>query len=161
MCSNVYASWLHLWPSPGSDAITPLCVVMYFEYPACFVLPSTTLDTKTFLFSLHQNPQTHSSAVRLSSSCCLLNSSGFSRISIPGPMECAFLVAGKTYEPVSMLLHVEVYQPAPPTFVPPHPNLKAASCANSSPKPSISPLTNGRNKLMAAPRSKLQNVGGL
>ena len=46
------------------------------------------------------------------------------------------------------------------TLVPPHPNLKAASCANSSPKPSISPLTNGRKRLIAAPRSKLQNVGG-
>lgn len=46
------------------------------------------------------------------------------------------------------------------TFVPPHPNLKAASCANSSPNPSMSPLMNGKNRLIAAPLAKLQNVGG-
>jgi hypothetical protein len=45
--------------------------------------------------------------------------------------------------------------------VPPHPILHAASCANSSPNPSIKPFTNGKNRLIAAPRSKLQNVGGL
>lgn len=47
------------------------------------------------------------------------------------------------------------------TLVPPHPNLNAASCANSSPNPSIKPLTNGRNMLIAAPRNMLQIVGGL
>ena len=46
------------------------------------------------------------------------------------------------------------------TRVPPQPNLKAASCASSSPNPSINPLTNGNNKLIAAPRSKPQKVGG-
>ena len=47
-----------------------------------------------------------------------------------------------------------------PTLYVDHPNLNAASCANSSPKPSISPLTNGNTKFIAAPRSRLQNVGG-
>jgi hypothetical protein len=46
------------------------------------------------------------------------------------------------------------------TFVPDHPNRKAISCAKSSPKPSISPLTNGRNKLIAAPLTKPHIVGG-
>jgi hypothetical protein len=46
------------------------------------------------------------------------------------------------------------------TFVPPHPNLQAASCATSSPKPNIKPFMNGRTKLMAAPLTMLQNVGG-
>lgn len=46
------------------------------------------------------------------------------------------------------------------TFVPPHPNLKAASCANSSPNPNISPFTNGKNRLIAALLAKLQKVGG-
>ena len=46
------------------------------------------------------------------------------------------------------------------TFVPPQPNLKAASCANSSPNPNIKPLMNGRSRLIAAPRSKPHNVGG-
>ena len=40
------------------------------------------------------------------------------------------------------------------------PSLNAASCASNSPKPSISPLTNGSNKFIAAPRSRDQNVGG-
>jgi hypothetical protein len=47
------------------------------------------------------------------------------------------------------------------TFVPPQPNLNAASCANNSPNPSIIPLTNGRSRLMAAPRIRPHNVGGL
>jgi hypothetical protein len=47
------------------------------------------------------------------------------------------------------------------TFVPLHPNLNATSFATSSPKPSISPLTNGNNKFMAAPRRRPQSVGGL
>jgi hypothetical protein len=46
------------------------------------------------------------------------------------------------------------------TFVPPQPNLKAASCANSSPKPNISPLMNGSSRLIAAPLTKPQIVGG-
>lgn len=46
------------------------------------------------------------------------------------------------------------------TFVPPHPSLNAASCANSSPNPNISPLMNGRNRLIAAPRNKPHRVGG-
>lgn len=46
------------------------------------------------------------------------------------------------------------------TFVPPHPSLNAASCANSSPNPSMSPLTKGKNRLIAAPRNKPQIVGG-
>lgn len=82
-------------------------MVIYCECPPCFVLPSTTLDAKAFLLPFNQNPQSHSSAVRRSSSCCLLNSSGFSRTSIPGPMECAFLDAGKTYECVSITLHIK------------------------------------------------------
>lgn len=45
--------------------------------------------------------------------------------------------------------------------MPPHPNLKAASCANSSPNPNIIPLINGSSKLIAAPRSRDQAVGGL
>lgn len=47
------------------------------------------------------------------------------------------------------------------TFVPPHPNLKAASCAKSSPNPNMSPLTNGKNKLIATPRRSPQMVGGV
>ena len=46
------------------------------------------------------------------------------------------------------------------TFVPDHPSLKAASWANSSPNPSISPLTNGRSTLIAAPRKSPHIVGG-
>lgn len=46
------------------------------------------------------------------------------------------------------------------TFVPDHPNLKAASCANSSPNPNISPLTKGSNRFIAAPRNKPHIVGG-
>lgn len=41
------------------------------------------------------------------------------------------------------------------------PNLNAASCANSSPKPSIMPLMKGKNRLMATPRMIDQIVGGL
>ena len=47
------------------------------------------------------------------------------------------------------------------TLVPLQPSLKAASCANNSPKPSIMPLMNGRSRLMAAPRTRPQMVGGL
>lgn len=47
------------------------------------------------------------------------------------------------------------------TLVPPQPNLKAASCANSSPNPNIMPLINGSSRLMAAPRSIDQTVGDL
>lgn len=46
------------------------------------------------------------------------------------------------------------------TLVPLHPNLKAASCAKSSPKPSIIPLIKGRNRLIAAPRMMPNRVGG-
>ena len=47
------------------------------------------------------------------------------------------------------------------TFVPDQPNRNAASCAKSSPKPSIKPLTNGSSKLIAAPRSRPHIVGGV
>ena len=47
------------------------------------------------------------------------------------------------------------------TFVPPQPNLNAASCAKSSPNPNISPLTNGRKRLIATPRKSPQIVGGV
>lgn len=47
------------------------------------------------------------------------------------------------------------------TFVPDQPNRKAASCAKSSPKPSIKPLTNGSSRLIAAPRSRPHIVGGV
>lgn len=46
------------------------------------------------------------------------------------------------------------------TLVPLHPNLYAASFATSSPNPSINPLTKGRIRLIAAPRSRPQSVGG-
>lgn len=46
------------------------------------------------------------------------------------------------------------------TFVCAQPSLNAASCANNSPNPSMSPFTNGNNKLIAAPLNKLHNVGG-
>src|SRR5436305_11896258 len=46
------------------------------------------------------------------------------------------------------------------TFVPPHPNRNAASCANNSPNPNINPLMNGSNRLIAAPRTRPHNVGG-
>lgn len=45
------------------------------------------------------------------------------------------------------------------TLVPPHPSLNAISCAKSSPNPSISPLINGKTRLIAALRSRPQNVG--
>ena len=48
-----------------------------------------------------------------------------------------------------------------PAFVPPHPSRNAASCAKSSPNPNISPLINGKSKLIAAPRRSPQSVGGL
>lgn len=64
--------------------------------PPCFVSPATMLESIPSFHSLSQSSHNHSSAVRRSSSSCLLNSSGFSRTSIPGPMECAFLDAGKT-----------------------------------------------------------------
>jgi hypothetical protein len=47
------------------------------------------------------------------------------------------------------------------TFVPDQPNLNATSFATSSPKPNINPLTNGRTKFIAAPRTKPNSVGGL
>jgi hypothetical protein len=46
------------------------------------------------------------------------------------------------------------------TFVPPQPNLNANSCARSSPKPSIMPLTKGKSRFIAAPRSIDHTVGG-
>jgi len=46
------------------------------------------------------------------------------------------------------------------TFVPDHPSLNAASCANSSPNPSINPLTKGSSRFIAAPRSRPHIVGG-
>ena len=46
------------------------------------------------------------------------------------------------------------------TFVSAHPNLNATSCANSSPKPSISPFMNGNIRLMPAPLMRPQIVGG-
>ena len=46
------------------------------------------------------------------------------------------------------------------TLVPLQPRRKAASCANNSPKPSISPFTKGKKRLIAAPRSRLHIVGG-
>lgn len=94
----------------------------------------------------------------------------FSRISIPGPMECAVLLeSGNTYGlsqhggrltlfPRSVWSHVF---PRPVrTFVPLQPNLYAASCAKSSPKPSIMPLMKGRIRLMAVPRTRPQMLGG-
>lgn len=64
---------------------------------------------------------------------------------------------------VSILLTKEIFIPEAllHTFVPLQPNRYAASFATSSPKPNMSPLTNGRNRLMAAPRSNPQIVGGL
>lgn len=46
------------------------------------------------------------------------------------------------------------------TFVPDQPSRNAASCANNSPNPSINPLMKGKSRLIAAPRSRPQNVGG-
>jgi hypothetical protein len=40
------------------------------------------------------------------------------------------------------------------------PNLNAISFANNSPNPSIKPLMKGSTRLMAAPRSNPQIVGG-
>lgn len=45
--------------------------------------------------------------------------------------------------------------------MPPHPSLNAASCAKSSPNPSISPLMKGNSRLIAAPRTKPHRVGGV
>ena len=46
------------------------------------------------------------------------------------------------------------------TFVPDQPSRNAASCASNSPNPSINPLMKGSSKLIAAPRSRPQKVGG-
>jgi len=46
------------------------------------------------------------------------------------------------------------------TFVPPHPHRNATSLANNSPNPSISPFTNGKSRLIAAPLSNPHIVGG-
>ena len=101
----------------------------------------------------------YSRDVRSSSSVLfLLLSAGSSRTSIPGPAECAFcLLDGKICHIIvrSMVLQADYYR----TFVLLHPNLNAASCAKSSPNPSINPFTNGKSRLIAAPRSKLQIVG--
>lgn len=101
--------------------------------------------------------------------------------SIPGPIVCATRrVAGKTCQGVSNQYDMCVRNPGPEgsvfsvlfgllvkgesqcqhTRVPPHPNLKAASCAKSSPNPSIIPLIKGRSRLMAAPLRSDQTVGG-
>lgn len=46
------------------------------------------------------------------------------------------------------------------TLVPLQPSLKAASWAKSSPNPSITPLTKGNSRFMAALRRSDQTVGG-
>ena len=47
------------------------------------------------------------------------------------------------------------------TRVPLHPSLNAISWAKSSPNPNISPLMNGRTKLIAADLTIPMKVGGL
>jgi len=85
---------------------------------------------------------------------------GLSRISIPGPMGCALrLDRGKTCRTISDKMFVNMPK-AKPTLVPPHPRRNAASCANSSPNPSIMPFMKGSSKLMASPRIMDHAVGG-
>jgi hypothetical protein len=47
------------------------------------------------------------------------------------------------------------------TLVPDHPSLNATSFATNSPKPNIRPFTKGSRRLIAAPRTRPQSVGGL
>ena len=63
------------------------------------------------------------------------------------------------------IAHVSSPSPLPKkdtqlTFVPPQPHRNATSFANNSPKPSISPFTNGKSRLIAAPLSNPHIVGG-
>ena len=64
-----------------------------------------------------------------------------------------------------VIVHAHVIGDRPhacvPTFVPDQPSLKATSFANSSPNPSINPLTKGSNRLIAAPLSSPHAVGGV
>ncbi len=101
---------------------------------------------------------------------------GSSLISTPGPIDLALRCNGKIYQETyqhAYLVHqsraARVYPrstPASlssttqPTFVPLHPNRNAASCAKSSPNPSINPLTNGSSRFIAAPLSTDHIVGG-
>lgn len=112
----------------------------------------------------------------------LLLSTGSSLISTPGPTGLELLCAGKicvdsvSNQFMSMAFPLRNFACLVPagfisssftrrlaklTLVPPHPNLKAASCAKSSPNPSIKPLMNGKTRLIAAPRNMLKKVGGL
>jgi len=101
-----------------------------------------------FMDIFFENPLIHSSDAvfcRSSSSLGLFllrRSAGSSLISTPGPTVLEALARGQT-------------------FVPDQPNLNANSCASSSPKPSIIPLTKGRSRLIAAPLNIDHTVGGL
>lgn len=100
----------------------------------------------------------HSKLVRSSNLTLLL---GLSTASIPGPIGCACrLDSGKICEDRVRLVQPEASWQMRQTLVLLHPNLNAASCANSSPNPSIMPLTKGRKRLIAAPRRIDQKVGG-
>jgi hypothetical protein len=61
------------------------------------------------------------------------------------------------FPPLSLSLCLSL----PHTLVPDHPSLNAASFATNSPNPSIRPFTNGSKRLIAAPRTRPQSVGGL
>lgn len=115
----------------------------------------------------------HSSEVYASISLpsLLLRSIGSSRISTPGPIGLALLCDGKIWSSNQLCDFVHAIFNACDAFVVIaitclhtlvllHPSLNAASCANNSPNPSIKPLTNGKSKLIAAPLTMLQNVGG-
>ena len=151
---------------------------------------SSAISTQCALapvFERHSPPHPvsyYSNAVYISSSSpsLLLRSIGSSRISTPGPTGLELRCAGNTCHTSNqqksqtlpstlappLLLCFSSCRPSPVlgcvrrelTFVPPHPNLQAASCATNSPNPNINPFTNGKIRLIAAPRAILQNVGG-
>ena len=71
------------------------------------------------------------------------------------------LFVGIEERPEPLVTEIDNTAHAELTLVPPQPSLNAASCANSSPNPSIMPLMNGSSRLMAAPRTSDHTVGGL
>lgn len=119
--------------------------------PACILVVAGTENSLTMY---------HSMLVYISSSSpfLLLVSIGSSLTSIPGPILCVRRPLGKTCNQSAMRrVYTATLERA---LVCAQPSLKAASCANSSPNPSMRPFTKGNMRLIAAPLSKPQIVGG-
>ena len=108
------------------------------SYSNCVIASNCLLSLRCFLVSFPSTPFPEA----LTPSC---------RTSTPGPAD---LLCGNTYSQA----------PRPQgkyTFAPLQPHRKANSCANISPKPSITPFINGRIRLIAAVRRRERIVGGL